>query len=150
MKQKIVGILVVFVLVGSMLAGIRWVIRGGWPSSGAVGETLPPQIQFVVPADGERVEETYGFCVHFDFEAGRGMADEPEQSMRFTLDGVNVTRDVVDVVQLEYGYPSPLGEPCYRRSESLHAGWHTVRVTYQDVSGERFSYKWRFEILSEE
>ncbi len=81
--------------------------------------------------------------------AGNGMGDEPAESIRFYLDGKNVTREVVDVVQLEYGYPAPLGEPCYKQSEPMRSGWHTARVTYEDISGESFAYKWRFETIAE-
>jgi len=129
---------------------IAWVVNGGWPLSGAVGDTLPPHIQYVRPADGEVVGDPYGICVHFNYIAGHGMGEEPETTIRFFLDGVNVTQEVVDLVRLQYGYPAPVGEPCYTRSEPLHAGWHTAKVTYEDISGERFAYKWRFVVLAEE
>ena len=143
----IVGILVVAVI---LWLGIPWAVNGGWPSSGAVGDTLPPHIQYVRPADGEVAAGSYGICVHFNYLAGRGMGEEPEQAIRFALDGVNITRDVVDLVRLQYGYPDPVGEPCYSRHDPLRSGWHTARVTYEDISGERFEYKWRFVVPAEE
>jgi len=143
----IVGILVVAVI---LWRGIPWVVNGGWPSSGAVGDTLPPDIKYVRPADGELVGDSYGICVHFNYLAGRGMGEEPERVARYFLDGINVTKDIVDLVRLQYGYPDPVGEPCYSRHELLRSGWHTAKVTYEDISGERFEYKWRFVVLAEE
>ena len=143
----IVGLIVVAVLLWIV---IQWAANGGWPSSGAVRDTLPPHIQYVSPADGNGVEDSYGICVHFYFQAGRGMGEEPEKAIHFFLDGKNVTRDVVDLVRLQYGYPTPVGEPCYKRPEPLRSGWHTAKVTYEDISGERFEYKWRFVVIAEE
>ena len=143
----IVGIIVVAVI---LWLGIQWAVNGGWPASGAVGDTLPPHIQYVRPADGEQVENSYGICAHFNYQAGRSMGEEPERTIRFFLDGVNVTKDVVDLYRLQYGYPDPVGEPCYTRSEPLRPGWHTAKVTYEDISGQRFAYKWRFFVIAEE
>ena len=138
------------VVIGGLWVLIRWGVNGGWPGSGAIRDQLPPHIQYVVPGDGLRVENAYGICVHINYLAGRGLADESAQSLRFFLDGKHVTRDVVDVVRLEYGYPAPQGEPCYKQAEPLRPGWHTARVIYEDQSGERFEYRWRFEIFGEE
>ena len=145
-KRVILVIIGLLVMTATLWIVIQWAVNGGWPSSGAVRGTLPPNIQYVVPADGMTVEDSYGICVQFNYFAGHGIEDEPEKSIRFYLDGKNVTRSVVDVVRLEYGYPSPSGEPCYKRSEPLRSGWHTAKVTFKYITGERFEYKWRFEV----
>lgn len=142
----IVGI----ILVASLFFWLgSWLENGGWPSSGDVRDTLPPHIQYVSPADGELVEDSYGICAHFNYQAGRGMMEEPEEAIRFFLDGKNVTQDVVDLVRLQYGYPAPVGEPCYKRIVPINPGWHTAKVTYEDNSGNRYDYKWRFQVIDE-
>jgi len=129
---------------------IQWRDKGGWPAAGATRQTLPPNIEYVSPTDGQVVEDPYRICAHFDYLAGRGMGEDPERTIRFFFDGKNVTRDLVDLVRLEYGYPSPVGEPCYTRPKPLGPGWYTAKVTYEDISGERFEYMWRFAVLAEE
>lgn len=128
---------------------ITWIANGGWPTAGPVMDTLPPHIQYVTPADGERVEETYGFCLHFYYQAGHGMGDEPQQTIRYFIDGKNVTKQVLDIVTLTYGYPDPVGEPCYRQTEPFASRWHTVKVIYADQAGEDFQYMWRFQVVNE-
>jgi len=140
---------VIFVAVILWLV-IQWAVNGGLPSSGAVRDKLPPHIQYVSPADGKGVEDSYGICVHFNYQAGRGLGEEPEKVIHFFLDGKNVSQDIVDLVRLQYGYPYPVGEPCYTPPKPLHSGWHTAKVTYKDISGKRFEYKWRFVVIAEE
>ena len=150
MKRKIAvfgGIILVLVVLWWV---ILWVANGGWPSSGPVGDTLPPHIQYVVPADGESVEEAYGFCAHFFYMAGSGIGEDPQKAIRYFFDGINVTKRVIDIVILEYGYPAPIGEPCYTRTEPLNPGWHTVKVRYVDSAGKEFEYTWRFHVLNEQ
>jgi hypothetical protein len=130
--------------------GIIWIGNGGWPATGSVGGNYPPHIQYVAPADGEKVVTSYGFCVHFYYQADHGIGDNPEQVIRYYLDGFNVTKGVVDIARIEYGYPDPVGEPCYTREELLSPGWHTVKVRYSDLVGERFEYTWRFQVLENE
>ena len=150
MKRKIAvfaGIILVLIVLWWV---IQWVANGGWPSSGPVGATLPPHIQYVKPADGEMIEETYGFCVHFYYQAGSGMGEDPQKAIRYFFDGINVTKRVIDIVVLEYGYPAPVGEPCYTRTKPLKSGWHTVKVRYVDSAGKEFEYTWRFQVLGEQ
>ena len=150
MKRKIVVVAgIILVLIVFWLV-IQWIANGGWPSSGPVGEPLPPNIQYVKPADGERVEETYEFCVHFNYLAGHGLGDDPQKAIRYFFDGINVTKRMIDVAKLEYGYPAPMGEPCYTRTEPLNSGWHTVKVRYVDSAGKEFDYTWRFQVLDEQ
>jgi hypothetical protein len=129
---------------------ITWAVNGGWPSSGAVGGTLPPHIKYVTPGDGAFVEESHGFCAHFYYQAGRGMGSDPQKSVRYFIDGLNVTKKVHDLVRLEYGYPDPVGEPCFRQTDPLSSRWHTVKVTYTDTAGEEFEYMWRFYVINEQ
>jgi hypothetical protein len=154
MKRKVllIGGIVGVVILGLIALWwlIPWIANGGWPASGPVGDTYPVHIQYVRPADGERVTESFGFCVHFYFEAGRGLGDEPQKVIQYFLDGRNVTREVVDIATLEYGYPDPVGEPCLTRTEPLGPGWHTAKVRYVDLAGEQFEYTWRFEVLGGE
>jgi hypothetical protein len=149
MKRKIAvfaGIILVLIVLWWV---IQWVANGGWPSSGPVGATLPPNIQYVKPADGEKVEESYGFCVHFYYPAGNGMGEDPQDAVLYFFDGINVTKRMIDIVVLEYGYPAPVGEPCYTRTDPLNSGWHTVKVRFVDSIGKEFDYTWRFQVLSE-
>ena len=102
-----------------------------------------PNIQYVKLADGEQVEESYGFCVHFYYPAGNGMGEDSQKAVLYLFDGLNVTKRIVDIVVLEYGYPAPVGEPCYTRTDPLNSGWHTVKVRYYvDSIGKEFDYTW--------
>ena len=148
MKRIILGILGLIVLGVVLWITIQWAANGGWPASGAVGDALPRHIEHVSPDDGEVIADVYGVCAHFNYLAGRGMGDEPKKSIRLYLDGKNVTQDIIDLAELEY--PVPVGELCYRKSDPLRPGWHTAKVTYDDISGERFEYKWRFSVTVEE
>ena len=149
MKRKVAvfaGIMFVLIVLWWV---IQWLANGGWPSSGPVGATLPPHIQYVKPADGEQVKESYGFCVHFYYPAGNGMGENPQKAVLYFFDGINVTKRMIDIVVLEYGYPAPVGEPCYTRTKSLKSGWHMVKVRYVDSIGKEFEYTWRFQVLNE-
>ena len=148
MKRTIIAVFGIILVVGLLLWLVPWLANGGWPSSGPVGGALPPQIQHVMPGDGEVVVEAYGFCVHYNYQAGRGMDDESQESARYFFDGRNVTKQVYDLISLEY--PTQVGEPCYQGDEPLKPGWHTVKVTYEDNSGQRHEYKWRFQTTNEE
>ena len=64
MRRKILIVAGTILVLVALWQVILWVANGGWPSSGPVGDTLPPNIQYVKPADGEQVKESYGFCVH--------------------------------------------------------------------------------------
>jgi hypothetical protein len=149
MKRKIaltIGISLVLIVLWRV---ILWITNGGWPSSGPVGDTLPLHIQYVMPADGERVKEAYGFCVHFYYEAGNGMSKDSRETVLYFFDGINITKWMVDTVTLEYGYPDSVGQPCYTRPEPLKLGWHTVKLRYDDNIGKKFEYTWRFEVVNE-
>jgi len=126
----------------------HWVANGGWPSSGPVGEPLSPNIQYVKPADGEQVEESYGFCVHFYYPAGNGMGEDSQKTVRYFLDGTYITKGVYEVVEPEY--PVSVREPCYTRIKPLKSGWHTVKVRYVDNAGKEFEYTWRFQVLDKQ
>jgi len=149
MKHTILAIGGIIFLLIILWWAITFAANGGWPSSGPVGDKLPPHILYVVPSDGEVVEESNGFCAHFSFQIGRGMGDDPHQAIRYFMDGKNVTDGVLDLVTLEYGYPDPVGEPCYKRTKPLSSGWHTVKVVYVDMGGEDYQYMWRFQVLNE-
>ena len=75
------------------------------------------------------------------------MGDEPQELVRYRIDGRNVTDQMHDLVGLEY--PTQVEEPCYRRSEPLKPGWHTVKVDYEDISGVRYEYEWRFLVVDD-
>lgn len=125
-----------------------WVSNGGLPSPGPVGDTLPPNIQYVKPADGEPVEKSFGFCVHFYYPAGNGMGEYSQKTVRYFLDGVNIKEGIFEVVEPEY--PVSVREPCYMRTKPLRSGWHSVKVDYTDNAGEEFVYMWRFRVLNEQ
>ena len=149
MKCKIAVIAGILLILSMLWWVILWIANGGWPSSGPVGDPLSPHIQYVMPADGERVDEAYGFCVHFYYPAGSGMGEDPRKAVLYFFDGLNVTNRVVDIITLEYGYPDPVGEPCYTRTKLLNPGWHTVKLRYVDNIGKEFEYTWRFEVVDE-
>lgn len=146
MKRIVLAIGGIIFLLIILWWAITFAANGGLPSSGPVGDKLPPHIQYVFPTDGEKVEESNGFCAHFFYQAGRGMGDDPKQAIRYFMDGKNVTERVLDLVTLEYGYPDPIGEPCYERTKPLSSGWHTVKVVYVDLDGKDFKYMWRFQV----
>ncbi len=124
-----------------------WFANGGWPASGPTGYVLPPHIQKVSPADGEAVIASRGFCVDFFFQAENGMGHDPERTLRFFLDGINVTKKVHGLVTLDY--PPSGGSLCYNPDAPLSPGWHTVKVTYADSKKQKFEYIWRFQVKSE-
>ena len=127
---------------------VSWLENGGGFSSGPVGGSLPPHISYVIPKDGEQVDDPFGFCVHFDYQAGEGMGHDPQTTVKYYLDGRNETEKIYDLISLEY--PTQVGEPCLVRSEALNSGWHTVKVTYEDISGMSYAYKWRFQSIEGE
>ena len=147
-KRILIVIIVVILAASLTLWLVPWLDNGGWPSSGGTGDSLPPNIQHVLPADGEAVTETNRFCVHFNYEVGSGMDEGSQETARYFYNGRNVTKDTYDIISLEY--PTQIGEPCYMRIEPLKPGWHTAKVTFEDNSGDRYEYKWRFQVIDEE
>lgn len=147
MKRLILAIGAAIILSLILWRGSTFVGHGGLPSSGPTGDILPPHIQYVNPADGDSVVTSHGFCVQFNYQAGRGLGDNPQTAIRFYIDGVNVTDSMFELVELEY--PDPLGEPCFRQSEPLSTRWHTIMVSYTDRTGEEFNYSWRFQVVGE-
>lgn len=148
MSKKIIWFLAAICFIVLLLwCATIFIRRGGWPSSGPSRDPLPLHIEYVDPADGEAVVESQGFCAHFIYNAGLGLGDEPRQFIRYYLDGFDVTRHVQDLTVLEYGYPAPVGEPCYRADKPLSSRWHTVKIVYTDTGGHEFSYSWRFQIV---
>ena len=147
MKRLIIAIVVIIIIAALFLCLVPWLENGGWPSSGPVGGSLPPNIQHVLPRDGDVLEETNGFCVHFDYQVGIGMDEESQETTRYFFDGRNVTKQVYDIVSLEY--PTQIGEPCYIQIEPINPGWHNAKVTYKDNSGNYYEYKWRFQVIDE-
>ena len=149
MKRKIAVFAGIILVLIAFWWVFQWVANGGgWLSTGPVGAALPPNIQYVRPADGEQVEEVYGFCVHFYYPAGNGMSEDSRSTVRYYLNGINITKRVIDIVALEYGYPDPMGEPCYKRADLLRSGWHTVKVRYVDNIGKEYEYTWRFLVFN--
>jgi hypothetical protein len=143
-----------FLVVGIILLAsflfwlIPWLDHGGWPSSGAVGNALPPNIEHVMPVDGEILELSYGFCVHYNYLSGNGMSEKAQKTPRYFFDGRDVTQHMYEIVELEY--PTQIAEPCYKLSEPIRPGWHTAKVTYEDNPGTLYEYKWRFQVLDDE
>lgn len=127
-----------------------WLANGGWPASGPTGDTLPPNIQKVNPADGALVSETNGYCVWFLFHEGNGMGREPKNKVNAFLDGANITSSVeawTDLIS-----PPFHGRFCYDLSQSgnnLSPGWHTAKVIYSDLKFKIFVYTWRFRVGNE-
>jgi hypothetical protein len=148
MKRKIFIIGGIILVLVALWQVTLWVTNGGWPSPGPMGDTLPPNIQYVKPADGEQGEESYGFCVHFYYLAGNGMGEESQKTVRYFLDGFHITEGIFEAVEPEY--PVSVREPCYTRTEPLRSGWHTVKVKYIDNVGDEFVYMWRFQVLDEQ
>ena len=147
MKRKILIVAGTILVLVALWQVILWATNGGWPSSGPVGATLPLNIQYVKPADGEQVEESYGFCVHFYYPAGNGMGEDSQKTVLYFFDGFHITKGIFEVVEPEY--PVSVREPCYMRTKPLRSGWHTVKVRYVDNAGEEFVYMWRFQVLVE-
>jgi hypothetical protein len=147
MKKTLLTITILIVIAILAWFGYTFIAHGGWPNAGPTGDQLPLHIEYVVPADGQVVGDSQGFCVHINYLAGLGLGYEPQQRIRYYLDGFNVTKHVRDLTVLEYGYPAPEGEPCYRRDKPLSTGWHTVKIVYTDIGEHEFSYLWRFQIV---
>ena len=148
MRRIILTIVVITIIASLLFWLVPWLQHGGWPSSGPTGDTLPPHIQYVKPGDGEVIVSSFGFCVHFDYQNGNTVDKERGANLAYFFDGWNVSRQVYDITSLEY--PTQVEEPCYTRAEALPKGWHTVKVTYKDIYGERYEYKWRFQVTTEE
>ena len=125
---------------------ILWLVNGGWPASGPTGNILPIHIHQVSPKDGEVVTETYGFCVEFQFQEGQGMGHNPTRTIRFFMDGINITQKMNGIVTLDY--PPSLGSLCYQSEIPLYSGWHTAKVTYIDSTKQKLEYIWRFQVKS--
>ena len=146
MKKALLILGSITVIAVMLLAAVRLIDVGVF-SSGPVNGSLPPHIVHVIPGDGERVGETFGFCVHFVYKGSKGMGNEPQDSVRYIIDGRNVSDQMHDLVGLEY--PTHVEEPCYRRSEPLKSGWHTIKVDYEDIFGVHYEYKWRFLVVDD-
>ena len=147
MRRKILIVAGTILVLVALWQVILWVANGGWPSSGPVGDTLPPNIQYVKPADGEQVKESYGFCVHFYYPAGNGMNEDSQMAVLYFLDGIHITEGMFEAVETEY--PVSVREICYTRKKPLRLGWHTVKVRYVDNAGVEFVYTWRFLVSGE-
>ena len=147
MKQKIILIVGIVLVASFFLWLIPWLKNGGWSSSGPVRAPLPKNIEYVSPRDGDLVEETSGFCVHYDYLAGSGMDEASQKSTRYFFDGWQVTKQVYDIVDLEY--PTQIRELCYSQSDPIRPGWHTAKVIYEDNAKNRFEYLWRFQVVGE-
>lgn len=146
-RRNLVNAIVIIAVLASiiiMLGVARWLLNGGWPSTGPTGDTLPPNMQKVNPFDGETVTETNSVCVYFDFRAGQGMGSDPEKTIRFFYNGYNVTNKVDGLIALNQ--PPSLGVLCYKPGRPLLSGWHTFKVTYKDIANKSFSYIWRFQV----
>jgi hypothetical protein len=127
---------------------ISWLANGGWPSSGPTGDVLPPHILRVMPADGEIVTDFQSFCVDFSFQEGNGLGHRPERTIRYFLDGINVTNKLHGLVTLDS--PPSGGIYCYKSDTPLPPGWHTAKVTYADSTNQKFGYTWRFQVKKEQ
>ena len=147
MKRKILIVAGIILGLVALWQAILWVTNGGWPASRPVSEPLPPHIQYVKPVDGEQVEESYGFCVHFYYPAGNGMDEDSQKTVLYFFDGFHITKGIFEVIEPEY--PVSVREPCYKRTKPLRSGWHTVKVRYVDSIGKEFDYTWRFQVLNE-
>lgn len=143
-------VLIIGGIIGMLAIGwlALWLLNGGWPAIGPTGYVLPPHIQDVSPADGETVTAPRGFCVDFFFRAGNGMGHAPMRTVRFFLDGINVTQNVHGFVTLDY--PPSGGSFCSNPDALLSPGWHTVKVTYTDSTKQKFAYTWRFQEKKEQ
>lgn len=148
MKRYIIVIMVVIAAAALLVFLVPWARHGGLSSSGPTGETIPHNIIRVLPGDGETAANINGFCVDFDYEAGRGMDEASQESVRYYFNGWNVTKDVYDIHAMEY--PTMIGEPCYRDSDPLKPGWYTAEVMYEDNSGNSYEYMWNFQVDLEE
>ena len=89
MVRKVIIVSGLLATLAVVLLVVVWLIKADVFSSGPVNGSLPPQITHVMPADGEQVGDVFGFCVHFDYQGGNGMGDEPQKSVRYYLDGRN-------------------------------------------------------------
>jgi hypothetical protein len=147
-KTALILTLLILVAILAWFTSI-YIAQGGWPASDPSTQKLPPHIEYVSPVDGQALAVSHGFCAHFNYQAGLGLGEEPQKSIRYYLDGFNVSRWVRDLTVLEYGYPAPVGEPCYRAEKPLSTGWHTAKIIYTDAGDHEFSYLWRFQVLDE-
>ena len=153
MKRRSVTriVLIVVVVVGILVIGwiALWLINGGWPASGPAGNVLPPHIRSTSPVDGEEVAASAykGFCLDFYFRAGNGMGVAPTRRIRSFLDGFNVTKKMDGFLTSDH--PISSGVLCVGTDTPLSPGWHTAKVTYSDITKQKFGYTWRFKIIDE-
>lgn len=118
---------------------------------GPIGEELPPYLEGVHPADGAVVSNEEldvgtdrfgGVCAHFNFQ--KRFSPAPQKRVRLYLDGADITSQAG--LRGTTDYPMSSGMFCYTPQEPLAEGWHEARVVYQDVEGNRYSYRWRFQV----
>jgi hypothetical protein len=147
-RSLTIGAIIIGGIAGILALGwmASWLANGGLPARGPTGDVLPPHIMRVRPADGETVTDFQYFCVDFSFQEGNGLGHQPERTIRYFLDGINVTRKMHGLITLDY--PPSGGVFCYKPDMPLAAGWHTVKITYFDQTNQRFKYSWRFEVKS--
>jgi hypothetical protein len=147
-RSLTIGAIIIGGIAGVLALGwiTSWLANGGWPASGPTGDLLPLHIRRVNPMDGAVVTEAHGFCVQFLFQEGNGMGHNPDRTIRFFLDGRNVTKKMNGLFTTDF--PPSLGTLCYKSDVPLNSGWHTIKVTYADSTKQKFKYAWRFEVKS--
>lgn len=141
----IASIVVIFI---AAIFAVQWIRHGGWPVSSPSGDALPPNVQYVSPADGQFVNNSHGFCVGLNFSLGNRVDEEEKSKIKFYLDGVNISEHMHEPVELEY--PTGVFEPCFRREDPLKSGWHSAVLQYSDSKKITYRYTWNFQTTIDE
>lgn len=123
---------------------------GPQPSNGQ----LPTELTEVEPAHGASVTNDdlqgdpmvslVGICGGFAFQSGDGMGNDPTSLVTMTLNGQDVTADMMWITTDDL--PPSLGTGCYSPAEPLGIGEQHVVISYTDVDGDEFDYSWSFTI----
>ena len=142
--RRWIAVLVITIVVGA--AGwfiVPWLVHGGWPASCPTGDSLPPHIAQVDPPDGAQVSWASSVCVGLLDQRVDALACDPSKEVRLYIDGVNRASRKGALINI--GDPGPY-QWCYSSNQSLLIGWHTAKVIYSNIKGDKIQYMWRFQV----
>ena len=111
------------------------------------GPNVPPHLKLIAPPEDTVMLGEAVVCVNFNFQAGAGLGDNPQERIHFYIDGQEIT----DLRWTIRGNPPSDGGFCHPR-EGVHiftAGEHTLEIRYSDMASEEFSYVWHYIVRQE-
>jgi len=136
-----------FILLCCLLIIVISLVTGCAPVPAPKGPNVPPHLKLIGPPEDTVMLGEAVVCVNFNFQAGAGLGDNPQERIHFYIDGQEIT----DLSWTMRGNPPSDGGFCYPR-EGVHiftVGEHTLQIRYSDMAGEEFFYIWHYTARQE-